>query len=429
MNQGFEHSPGAYAEALTHSCTRGEQFLSDATRTLLQDAQRQTLSDQWVHCQKDLIDARVLPELSLIADKRSLENALVSSQMAKLETKYGIQIAREGEPIREKLRRAEDGSFEGTGEWARARKPTLKELDALQGALERSQPSTKTSDGKPLVVSFAEEGFLPGSGGGKANFEPPNPEHPEAAALNIWPGARGVPALESDVVGERSHENTSLERILTHELSHLSNHNVEGMGMGVDAQYKRESGWVPTQEPPDQRTLWALRGKDGNLFVSHVQQGESRQMVWLKIQGDAGYGEKGEYLGQYLDANGEVVPADDRGIPSDPLRVVTLTNDQMREEAEVKPASDYFGIPEEAFAEAIAEFRMGESSRRRLLAESPEMYAVARKHDEAEISMFAGANEDGSSRKVRLPDGRLVDNNATNRRQIDLFEASVALGQ
>lgn len=448
----------SYAETLAYDYDRPRQFLDDEIVGLLRKSALRAVNDLAGRRDENLVDSGVLPPLSLDKDGHSpsfsadsngspsrpedgqraanevdqtaSESALLSLRALQLQEKYGIQIAEEGEPVRERLRQTEEGKFEGTGEWVRARKPTVDELDALEGALERSMPSTRTADGKPLLVRFAESGFLPGSGGrgerGKANFEPPNAEHPDAAALNVWPGAKDVPARNSAVAGEMTHENTSLERILTHELSHLSTYNIEGMGMEVDAQYKRDSGWIPTEEPPGQTTLWALRGKDGNLFVPRLQPGEHPQIVWMKMQGEAGYDENGQYQGKFLDADGNVVAVDEHGRPEDASSVVTLSNEQMRSEAKVTPATDYFTIPEESFAEAIAEFRTDMAGRSHLLADSPETYGIVKAHDQAEIDKFAGLNEDGASCKIRLPDGRLGENNGENRSWVAFFEAAAS---
>lgn len=317
----------------------------------------------------------------------------IEQKEKELEDKYGIKFGQPGDAIGQKI----DVKGNPTGEWAYARKPTMEELQALEAALQHSEPSFRpNADGTPVRVNFSDDSVLPG-GKGKATFDPPGRNHPNEAQLNIWGGTKNLPKMDADVVGERDHENTSLEEIITHELGHATQWQTNGLG--TDAQYKRDLGWVPLKEPADQSTRWAITGKDGNLYQLRMFQRADGHIDagWEQLPPNAGYDAEGKYQGQ-------------------PTGVM-LSMEEMREQAAVTPNSDYFVSPEEYGAETLKDYRLNSARRSQLLQEYPGAYEAARKLDQRELDRYYGEGT-----KVRMPDGTVADNTAANRAAIASWE-------
>jgi hypothetical protein len=64
-------------------------------------------------------------------------------------------------------------------------------------------------------------------------------------------------------------------------------------------------------------------------------------------------------------------------------------------------------------------------TRANLLRESPELYQISKEHDQAEMDMMFGTNEDGSSKYIRMPDGNIYPNTAENRATVAAWQQDV----
>jgi hypothetical protein len=97
----------------------------------------------------------------------------------------------------------------------------------------------------------------------------------------------------------------------------------------------------------------------------------------------------------------------------------------VRQRALVRPPTDYFTAPDEMLADSLMLLRVGEDGRKELIKSGSEVYNVIKDFDQAEIDLRFGKSADGNSKKVRLPNGNLVDNNDDSRQVISSFDKSL----
>jgi hypothetical protein len=96
-----------------------------------------------------------------------------------------------------------------------------------------------------------------------------------------------------------------------------------------------------------------------------------------------------------------------------------FTNAEVRENALVRPPTDYFTAPDEMLADSLMLYRVGEIGRKELMKSGIELYNVVKDFDQSEIDSRFGKYDDGSSKKIRMPNGVLSDNNAEARQLVD----------
>ena len=78
-----------------------------------------------------------------------------------------------------------------------------------------------------------------------------------------------------------------------------------------------------------------------------------------------------------------------------------------------------------SLAQNIAHFRSGIAERKQLLKDSKQLYEKAKEIDQWEINKEYGLQADGTETKVRLPNGKLVNNKPEMREEITRFEQGV----
>lgn len=276
-------------------------------------------------------------------------------------------------------------------------KPDLGQLVALDAALYLSQPSNLGPDGEGISIIFTADDV--------------------SDSIAYFQRSGDSPAIvyEADEGEDRHIESVDgMTQGLVHELSHSSQNNV--LGNDRD-EYYESLGWkkIELEEGGEQ---WLLEGQDGYFYRPQHNDGEDQQ--WVRYNED----------GQAVDENGDVIEVNDEGYPADPEEAYTLTIDEMRQNAVIEPISFYFTNGTEMGAEGIKHFRLSEADRANLLIESPELYEISKQHDQAEMDMMFGTNEDGSSKYIRMPDGNIYPNTPENRAIVKEWEEDVrAIGE
>jgi hypothetical protein len=235
--------------------------------------------------------------------------------------------------------------------------PNFAELASVEKALTQSEPAQITHDGNPMEIRFHDEGE------GVANRSSDG----KTSKLNIYPDA----------------EKADLAGVLRHEIAHN----------GDDETHKGDSGKQQQQalyESIGYTKLdngeYVIRAKDGATY-KQLNKDESFS-DWTRVNAD----------GKTVDANGKEVPAD---------QAAKFTNDEMRENAQVRPPSDYFPHPQELQADAFRAYRGGPVEREKLYKESPTLYEITAREDQRQINIYYPPNPDGSPSYVRLPSGEL----------------------
>jgi hypothetical protein len=301
-------------------------------------------------------------------DPFEIEKQLETEQhkrIAEIEKNYGVNISEKGEKA----------EFDGK-DWE-LRSPTFSELVDLENALNKSQPDHLCRDGKILDINYVVEKNYP------ASFFIPDRNDPR---IFLQPGQSG-------------------EHTLRHELAHNGQ---------LTAGMLDEPGFWPWQKdvPIDEyaasqgfhqndRGEWILKGKDeGEYYKRDFSEANKDKNVWLRV-----------------DQDGNPI-TDHSGNP------ILASNKEVRTRAAITPASDYFPDPYENGAEAAQNYRAGESERWRLLRESPELYAATKEYDQERIDKIFGTNQDGTSKYIRMPNGKVRENNEENRRIVGEFERS-----
>ncbi|HEY9788479.1 MAG TPA: hypothetical protein V6D17_24025 [Candidatus Obscuribacterales bacterium] len=330
---------------------------------------------------------------------------MVEKRTKELEDKYKIKIMKEGERTVPEERFDEKANRMRFGDKIPARSPKLGELEELAKALEKSQPSNLTGDPKnPMKVAFLSKP-LSKDDPAAAFFDPHrrmmmiSPNHEKILSEAHRHNGKGCCGGKSEDGGPRK----SLSEVLVHEFAHnaQSNTGVEKNGH-MSAKLMDELGYAERYDKEQRRTVYDAKAKDGYQYS--IGPGKDGEKAWFRRDKD----------GNYITSNGEKT--------SDPRKAQQLNNEEMREKMLVKPTTPYFDHPAETMAEALTDLRLGEESRGRIARNNPSIYEVAKKYDQQEIDKFYGKKSDGSSKFVRLPDGRIAENSAASRKKIADFE-------
>jgi YD repeat-containing protein len=295
-----------------------------------------------------------------------------------IEQKYNVQFAHDGD---------RDNPL---GKEVELRDPRIDELLALEKGFEHSQPSTSTTNGRPVLVQFA--------------VTPSSPY--DAYVLGKADGQQRIlfEPLNRDFRG--------LEDTIIHEWTHNAEHNNDERNPDVTRQFYEAQGYRNVKfKGPDGNDVeqWQMRDKDGNYWTQGP--GQSPFGNWTRV-----------------DENGKPLKAD--GTPAsgwDDRQAAKRDNDQMAEAAAVTPASSYHPNPVENGAEAERFFRGDEKSRGDLFRASPELYAAAKKFDQDDLDNDPayGKNADGTSKYIRLPNGTVGLNNEQNQKAVAEYEANL----
>ncbi|MBS1957783.1 MAG: hypothetical protein JST89_26595, partial [Cyanobacteria bacterium SZAS-4] len=168
-------------------------------------------------------------------------------------------------------------------------------------------------------------------------------------------------------------------------------------------KWARKLGWLPYEDPRTHETKWIFTGKKDELY-RRDQDHCKDTFKWCAC------GKHGELEN---DKGAEVPTVKD---------AKQFTLDQVRDLAQVKPATRYFVNPLEMFAEGGMKYRINEKRRQELLEESPRLYDAVKEHDQQEVNMRYGTENSGAPKYIRLVSGVLVKNTEEARKEIQEFE-------
>ncbi len=210
-----------------------------------------------------------------------------------------------------------------------ARMPTVPELDALAKALRISEVSLPDKNQKKLEVFYStgHNNWMGHQYDGL--FVAPGQTHPQPVILV----APDIDPLRQVRVG-------------VHEIAHLRQDTNWGSTSAVPRNVAEKLGWAPRS---NLRTLdWGLKATNGNYYC---------------FSGVAGEGEWNQ---------------------CDTQRPM-FSNDDMRQLALIKPATNYFDNPTEMDAETVTMFRMGAADRAALFKLHNGLYELAKEEDQRDI--------------------------------------------
>lgn len=243
----------------------------------------------------------------------------------------------------------------------RAGVPTGDELDALERVL-KSNPHINVKGMRVMFVDRNKKGNNVLAAHENDGKQPPR----------IWMmpsgrnrGTDGWNKLESDISHEMSHEEQhqiNNKRDLGHPRS-----TPEGKRLA------REMGWTTDRAKP------RLLDKTGGEWTYH-----EKSETWRSADGKK-----------------------------------RLTNEQMRERAKVRPASNYFDSADEMHAEGISRFR---TDRAGLAEDSPHLYSVMKDFDQRMLDKKYGKDSNGQSNYIRDENGKIVRNTPEARQRIERME-------
>lgn len=325
---------------------------------------------------------------------------LVEAKIDSIKKDFRVTFSREGENVVKQWVRKDDCSYE-QGKMIKARDPMLKELVGIEAALLRSQPSNVAPDGK----------------GAKIHFLTAKKSDDAQAAYHIREGGRSQvyfdpgmteekTILEADSEALKRNIQYSIEAITVHEFAHSAQRNMDWDVQARQDKFASETGWAPYEDAKTYEHSFLLKGKNGEFF-KRGRDHCTDSTVWA-----------------LADSSGNLLGAD--GKPVEKFKDAKVeTADHVRQNAVVKPPTEYFSNPLEMYAEGLMLFRLGPAYRESLLKQSPQMYKSVKKFDQDEINKVYGVT-DGVPKYIRNPRGYIVHNTQDNRKLVDDFEAGKA---
>jgi hypothetical protein len=368
---------------------------------------------------------------------------LIDQKEHELHDKYGVTFSKPGEDLG-----AQTSLTGKRGQEMHARYPTMLELNAIEKALEKSDPAYKTADGHAVKFSFADKQFHDGP---PADADS-HPQDSGAVEIRIFP--EGV---------TNAHNRTRpLENEVIHELAHNTIFKKDKMGDVMPSEITSQIGFYEVPDDPsipkivrgEHGTLWrhfpgdddpmhwwtevnatgkevTTDGKprnDHNLISESFSKHHTDHPSLIEAKDGSFYSHElsnGDPARYWIKCDKEGHPLDKAGhaVDNDSL-AYAMNNSDMRATAKMHPCTNYFDNAQEATAEAIAMYRMDMQSRKELEKISPEYYKMAKAEDQKEINNQYGVNPDGSPRCIRLPWGKVVTNDANARAEVQRFESA-----
>jgi len=146
---------------------------------------------------------------------------------------------------------------------------------------------------------------------------------------------------------------------------------------------------------------------DAEPQLFHFSKENNPKKLWTRMNTN----------GEFLDAKGNIVPSEDKA--------EQISNAEMARRALVAPPNDvaYMNSPTEHGAELMMTLRQNETTRASLLRRNPHAYRIAVEVDQKEIDGKYGVDWSGQSRKIRSPNGEIVENNAKSRLELQTWES------
>jgi len=290
-------------------------------------------------------------------DGRSSELGSVIERQQRLSTEYGIVFPKPGEQLHYK------------GKDFTLRPPTTEELDSLGDVLQRN----RQMNFRGMQVSFVQ------SSSATDNFDPHGAYIHNGNTRNMVL----FPSGNTQMRGRNGLEGTLQHELVRHEQSTRWGDGPWGVpgSNPQTGQLLTDFGWVRDQVTGANRILDKTRNQ---------WQFNSESKKWDPI------------------INGH----------PDPRR--SITSEQMRDRALVKPATNNFNNPSEMHAEALSMFR---SDRHQLFGQNRQLYQLMQQYDQREINERFGISG-GQPRFIRGTDGRIVANTPQNRNAVTELENS-----
>ena len=325
------------------------------------------------------------------ADLKALRTDLTKKRddyIERLEDEHLVDILVEGEQI---------GIKDGNGKplTADVRTPNFSQLASIEHALERSMPADE--DRRSGIVGWFAELF--DNDRVKIGLAKSDTDPGTAARYfqgNVLKGILPRIVIDPDVQNSSS--------VYLHELAH---HGQAGFWNSDDGgsqrwnEYRTKLGWVKVGD----RELRLTNDSTPQMFVyaKDEKQGER----WLRM----------DDKGNFLDAKGNRVDSEEKA--------QRISNAEMTRRALVGPPDDraYMRNPKEHGAELVMHLRNNQNSRSALLKFNSHAYKVAVELDQREIDAFYGKTWTGESRRIRMPNGEIVENNEESRMQLEVWES------
>ena len=335
---------------------------------------------------------------------RALQKQVQTKEVA-LQSEYHVSFSIEGEnAVRPMVQSTKNPNALVPGAMLHARAPRLSELGGIEAALQASAPSQ-------LLYGKSDKGlkfyFLKTPSEGKDTYDAGVYAGDKNGRASVFfePDAQpDAPITAADAVSMHQDIKTSFEALAAHEIAH--NTELKLGLLNYTENYKQvteQLGWAIS---PDSSYL-LQKGKNGD-FYRLTTNGLSSDNGWIRC-----------------DSNGAPLDKDGKPVSSD--AAPHLTNAQVRERALVRPATDYFTSPSEMLADSLMLYRIGASGRDQLSKSGNQLYLLVKKVDQDEINSQYGTTADGSPKKVRLPDGHLVDNSADSQQIVANYEKTLRM--
>ena len=325
-----------------------------------------------------------------LKDAQKRLDTLVAEKATEMEQRYRVSIARQDEYIgKMKVMAAQSSGIMDVF----ARAPKLAELQGLEAALSKSEPSRND-----LRIYFVRDMYPQGFG----VFAYYDNDPSGRPAIFLQPGVDDRPPTERDrpplaVLSGNLDAGTSIEALVTHEIAHR--HQLR-MGWDKDSvvnDVAEKMGWKPY-----------IAGK-----------GDTRYLLMSKAVDSSGNARLYSNRGSWILSDERGQPIDMAGNPVEPLDTVTPSNDEMLAQALIKPATPYFRDPIEMYAEALMLLRLGDDSRKALLSRNRGLYDLVKSKDQEEIDA-----ELGTGKLIRSISGELIPDNQANRTSIRSWETT-----
>lgn len=231
----------------------------------------------------------------------------------------------------------------------------------------------------------------------------------------------GLAATDTDTAASARyfHGNTS-RGILPQLVIDPEVHNAESVYLHELAHHGQADFWKSDKVDGDQwkdymlSLGWVRRGdrdlritNDDNPQLFYYPEENNPNREWLRMN----------EMGNFVDAKGNPVSSQDKA--------QRITNEEMGRRALVSPPNEsgYMKTPGEHGAELMMFLRQNESTRAALLRQNSHAYKVAVELDQREIDHKYGVDRSGQSRRIRLPNGDIVQNSQQSRFLVNNWES------
>lgn len=300
-----------------------------------------------------------------------------TSLMSGLADKYKVLFALPGEEIDNQRATAESTT---RGQMIKSRAPELYELYGIYAALEKAGTSSLSADNSTGVKIYFPEDRLITDLSSLATYQRDKNDKPSIYLYKTdvsYITENDLPADQKALPFTDRQRSETMEGMIVHELGH---HQLDKLGYSKTESGDKlfeEMGWVHRLEPNNQIDDWLLKGKsidaDGKN-ATYTYSWEGLFAKWTRWSVDKGP----------IDKDGHTVRAQD---------AQSFSEEEIRNEALVAPASWYFENPEEEYAEAFRMYKLGDESRQALQKTSPKLYAMVKDNCARENIVTALLNE------------------------------------